>query len=166
MKKDLVNGMVPECSKWFVQNRIKGDIVVTIQKCTIDDCEYLAALNKELIHAEGSVNPMTIRELEYRMKDFLQTFYEAYFFIERDRVVGYALIKMDCEPLCLRQFLIIQEYRQRHYGKQAFQMLLSYLKTDSVDIEVLSNNYQGIKFWEEMGFVERHKYMRYKNKEK
>lgn len=33
-------------------------------------------------------------------------------------------------------------------------MLLSYLKTDSVDIEVLSNNYQGVKFWEKMGFVE------------
>jgi hypothetical protein len=44
-------------------------------------------------------------------------------------------------------------------------MLLSYLKTDSVDIEVLSNNYQGVKFWEKMGGG-RHKYMRYKNKEK
>lgn len=136
---------------------------MTIQKCTIDDCGYLAELNKELIHAESSDNPMTIRELEQRMKDFLQTVYEAFFFIERDRVVGYALIKMDCEPLYLRQFLIIQEYRQRYYGKQAFQMLLSCLKTDSVDIEVLSNNYQGVKFWEKMGFVERHKYMRYES---
>ena len=83
---------------------LRGKIVVTIQTCTIDDCEYLAELNKELIHAESSDNPMTIKELEQRMKDFLQTFYEAYFFIERDRVVGYALIKMDCEPLYLRQF--------------------------------------------------------------
>lgn len=69
----------------------------------------------------------------------------------------------DCEPLYLRQFMIIQEYRRRHYGEQAFQMLLSCLKTDSVDIEVLSNNYQGVKFWEKMGFVERHKYMCYKS---
>lgn len=38
-------------------------------------------------------------------------------------------------------------------------MLLSYLKTDSVDIAVLSNNDQGVKFWKKMGFVERHKYM-------
>ena len=144
---------------WNAQNglfriELRGKIVVTIQKCMIDDCEYLADLNKELIHAEGSDNPMTIKEVEQRMKDFLQTFYEAYFFIERDRVVGYALIKMDCEPLYLRQFLIIQEYRRRHYGEQAFQMLLSCLKTDSVDIEVLSNNDQGVKFWEKMGFVE------------
>lgn len=142
---------------------LRGKIVVTIQKCTIDDCEYLAELNKELIHAEGSDNPMTIRELEQRMKDFLQTVCEAYFFIERDRVVGYALIKMDCDPLYLRQFLIIQEYRRRHYVKQAFRMLLSYLQTDSVDIEVLSNNERGIQLWEKMGFVERHKYMCYKS---
>ena len=58
--------------------------------------------------------------------------------------------------------MIKQEYRRRHYGERAFQKLLSRLKTTSVDIEVLSNNYQGIKFWEKMGFVERHKYMRYK----
>lgn len=95
----------------------------------------MVELNKELIYAEGSDNPLAIKEVEQRMKDFLQTFYEAYFFIERDRVVGYALIKMDCEPLYLRQFLIIQEYRRRHYGEQAFQILLTYLKTDSVDIE-------------------------------
>lgn len=42
-------------------------------------------------------------------------------------------------------------------------MLLTYLKTDSVDIEVLSNNYRGVKFWKKMGVVERHKYMCYKS---
>jgi hypothetical protein len=68
--------------------------------------------------------------------------------------MGVARILMNFEPLYLRQFLIIEEYRRRYYGEQAFQMLLSYLKTDSVDIEVLSNNYQGVRFWEKMGFVE------------
>ncbi len=42
-----------------------------ISRCTTDDCKYLAELNKELINAEGSDNPMTIRELEECMK--LQT---------------------------------------------------------------------------------------------
>lgn len=135
---------------------------MTIQKCTIGDSKYLAELNKELINAEGSNNPMTIRELEERMKDFLQTGYEAFFFMEKDAVIGYALVKMDCEPLYLRQFMIKQEYRRKHYGEQAFLILLSCLQTNSVDIEVLSNNHQGIKFWEKMGFVERHKYMCYK----
>ena len=135
---------------------------MTIQKCTINDCKYLAELNKELINAEGSDNPMTVEELEERMKDFLQTFYEAFFFIEQNTVVGYALVKIDCKPLYLRQFMIIHEYRRRHYGEQAFRMLLSYLKTDFIDIEVLSNNDRGIQFWEKLGFVERHKYMCYK----
>lgn len=135
---------------------------MTIQKCTIDDCKCLAELNKELINAEGSDNPMEIQELEERMKDFLQTSYEAFFFIEQDVVVGYALVKMDCEPLYLRQFMIIQKYQRRHYGEQAFLKLLSFLKINSIDIEVLSNNHLGVKFWEKMGFVERHKYMHYK----
>ena len=44
-----------------------------------------------------------------------------------------------------------------------FEAIFDY---SGIQIEVLSNNYQGIKFWKKMGFVERHKYMRYKNKEK
>lgn len=135
---------------------------MTIQKCAINNYKYLAELNKELINAEGSENAMTIAELEERMKDFLQKFYEAFFFVEQNTVVGYALVKIDCKPLYLRQFMIIPECRRRHYGEQAFRLLLSYLKTDSIDIEVLSNNDQGIQFWEKMGFVERHKYMCYK----
>ncbi len=54
---------------------------MTIQKCTINDCKYLAELNKELINAERSDNPMTIEELEERMENFLQTTYEAFFFV-------------------------------------------------------------------------------------
>lgn len=46
------------------------------------------------------------------VQNFLQTKYEAFFFVERDVVVGYALVKMECKPLYLRQFLIIQEYRE------------------------------------------------------
>lgn len=38
------------------------------------------------------------------MEDFLQTIYEAFFFIEQDVVVGYVLVKMDCEQLYFRQF--------------------------------------------------------------
>lgn len=47
---------------------------MTIQKCTIDGCEYLTEPNKELIHAEGSDNTMTIKELEQRIKNFFKYF--------------------------------------------------------------------------------------------
>lgn len=130
-------------------------------KCSLADCRYLAQLNKELIVAEGSDNPMELNELEERMSNFLQTVYEAYFFLVGEDVVGYALIKNNCEPLYIRQFLIREKYRRKHYGKWAFEMLLDYFKVNSLDIEVLSKNAQGIKFWESVGFVERHKYMRY-----
>lgn len=62
------------------------------EKCSIADDGYLAALNKDLIYAKSSDNPMKIRGLEQQMKDFLQTGYEAYYFLEQNRVFGFALI--------------------------------------------------------------------------
>lgn len=64
-----------------------------IQKCTLEDVPQLAVLNKQLIDDEKSTNPMTIPELEERMSDFLNTEYDAYFFIVDDTVVEYAFIK-------------------------------------------------------------------------
>lgn len=62
-----------------------------IQKCTIADVPVLAKLNKQLIDDEKSNNPMSISELENRMSEFLQTEYNAYFFIQNSKVIGYAL---------------------------------------------------------------------------
>lgn len=50
-----------------------------IIKCGEQDIPQLAAMNKRLIEDEKSDNPMNISELENRMKDFLETKYDAYF---------------------------------------------------------------------------------------
>lgn len=52
-----------------------------IQKCTIADVPILAKLNKQLIDDEKSDNSMNISELENRMTEFLESEYNAYFFI-------------------------------------------------------------------------------------
>ena len=62
-----------------------------IQKCTMIDVLKLALLNKQLIDDEKSDNAMNINELESRMKNFLETDYSAYFFIEDSQMIGYAL---------------------------------------------------------------------------
>lgn len=98
-----------------------------LQKCSIKDVAKLALLNKQLIEDEKSDNAMNINELEKRMKEFLETDYSAYFFIEDSQIVGYALIRNTDNPVYLRQFLIDRNYRKNHYGTQAFQMLLKYL---------------------------------------
>jgi len=133
---------------------------IIIQKCTLEDVPQLALLNKRLIEDEKSNNMMTINELEERMRSFLNSEYDAYFFEIQEKIVGYALVKNACIPLYLRQFLIIREYRKNHYGTRAFRALLEYLEVDSIDIEVLPWNEPGMCFWESLGFREMSRYMR------
>lgn len=89
------------------------------------------------------------------MKEFLETDYSAYFFIEDNQIIGYALVRNTSRPVYLRQFLIDRKYRKHHYGTQAFQMLLKYL-------EVLPWNKNGLAFWKQCGFNETCIAMRYK----
>ena len=132
-----------------------------IRKCILDDVPQLAFFNKQLIEDEKSNNPMSIKELEERMSGFLNSEYDAYFFLVEESVVGYALVKNTCTPLYLRQFLIAREYRQKHYGTEAFHALLEYLSVDRMDIEVLPWNERGMQFWESCGFKEISRNMRF-----
>lgn len=131
-----------------------------IKKCTIEDVVKLAELNKQLIEDEKSDNNMNLAELEARMRIFLEKDYCAYFFIKDVYVIGYALVNINANPLYLRQFLIERAYRRKHLGKKAVDLLIQELKVDSLDIEVLSWNEVGMKFWENCGFIERSRYMR------
>ena len=131
-----------------------------IIKCSKDDIPQLAVFNKQLIEDEKSDNPMSVKELESRMDGFLKTEYDAYFFEVDKAIVGYALVKNSCTPLYLRQFFIGREYRKNHCGTEAFHALLEYLNVDSIDIEVLSGNEPGNRFWESLGFKEVSRYMR------
>ena len=133
-----------------------------IVRCSIEDISSLALMNKHLIEDEGSDNPMNVEELEDRMRGFLSSDYNAYFFVEDEITIGYALVKHTSSPLYLRQFYIGREYRRKHYGKQAFYMLLDFMNTTEIDIDVLTDNEIGLKFWRNLGFKARYISMRYK----
>ncbi len=133
-----------------------------IEKCTIKDVKTLAFMNKCLIEDERSSNPMNLSELEVRMQGFLEGDYDAYFFMDGETIVGYALVDRTAKPLYLRQFYIDREQRRKHYGKSAFRALLEYLGTDCIDIDVLPWNEAGVAFWKSLGFAERYVAMRFK----
>lgn len=135
-----------------------------IVKCKTTDCILLSQLNKQLIEDERSDNTMTCDELEARMKSFIENDeYAAYFFIEGNTIIGYALVKNNTIPKYLRQFFIIREYRRKSNGKNAFFLLLNYLKINIIDIEVLDCNEIGKLFWKSCGFKIRSISMRYEN---
>ena len=131
-----------------------------IEKCFFGDAGRLAELNKQLIEDEKSDNQMDMEELKSRMETFLRTDYNAYFFLEENEVVGYALVNVHTRPVYLRQFLIERKYRRNHLGSEAVKLLLKKLDVSEMDTEVLSWNETGLKFWESCGFSERSRYMR------
>ena len=133
-----------------------------IVKCGMEDVSRLAALNKMLIEDEQSSNPMGVEELQDRMRGFLSGDYSAFFFMEEDAVIGYALIRHTSDPVYLRQFFIDRPYRGQHKGQQAFRELMAYLGLDTVDIDVLPWNERGLSFWKSCGFAETCVSMRYK----
>ncbi|MBR4245531.1 MAG: GNAT family N-acetyltransferase [Treponema sp.] len=136
-----------------------------IKKCSLLDLKELAQLNKQLIEDEKSDNAMNLEQLQKRMQDFLKSEYDAYLFMEEDCTIGYALVRYTAKPLYLRQFFIARNFRRQGKGKAALKLLLDELKTDKIDIEVLSWNEAAIKFWESCGFTERSRYMRLENSE-
>lgn len=139
----------------------KGGDKMLVRKCCESDLLLLTKFNKCLIEDEKSDNTMNEEELFRRMREFINTEYDAYFFVKEENIVGYALVKNTCSPLYLRQFYIEREHRRKHYGEQAFRELLKYLKVSTIDIEVLSWNKAGVCFWEKLNFQERSRYMRY-----
>jgi len=135
---------------------------MVINECKKKDTKLLAIMNKQLIEDEKADNLMDIIQLENRMNDFLKNGYKAFFFIIEEEIIGYALCDITKEPIYLKQFFINRKERRKHYGKNAFNELLKKLETKEIEIDVLKWNEDGIKFWENIGFKEQWKRMKYK----
>ena len=140
---------------------------IQIRVCSDEDLDLLAVLNNQLIEDEQHDNKMNVEQLRERMNGFINTDYKAYLFEKGSKVIGYALVNHTRKPLYLRQFFICRDVRRQGYGKTTFNKLLELLKTEIIDIEVMSWNGRGIGFWRSLGFKDRSIYMRFdKNPEK
>ncbi len=116
------------------------------------DIPLLAAMNQQLIRAEGHRNPMTLAQLEERMAGFLAGAYQAAIF-EAETPAGYALWRDEPDHIYLRQFFIAPEFRRRSYGRQAIALLRheAWLDQRRLRLDVLVNNEQGLAFWRAIG---------------
>jgi GNAT superfamily N-acetyltransferase len=132
------------------------DWEIRYRKATLDDARLLAELNHQLIRDEGHRNPMTVPELETRMRDWLVTTYEAALFEDDTGVVAYALYRRDDGEVYLRQFFVVRERRRRGVGRAAIEILRDQVwpRDKRLLVEVLSHNTPGIHFWKTVGFRE------------
>jgi len=127
---------------------------MTYRRATADDCPPLAELNHQLIRDEGHRNPMTVPELEKRMRDWLDGEYVAILFEQGGKVVAYALYREQPEEIYLRQLFVVHQRRREGLGKLAMHLLRSEIwpKTKRLTVEVLVANTAAVAFWHAVGY--------------
>lgn len=126
---------------------------MTFRQATLADCALLAELNHQLIRDEGHRNPMTVPELEERMRVWLASEYAAVIFEEAKEVVAYALYREQAGEVHLRQFFVVRDRRRQGIGRQAFEIMRSRVwpANKRLTVDVLVHNPAAIAFWRAVG---------------
>ena len=129
---------------------------IILSEAVQDNLEVLLGMNKNLIEDEKYDRPLKEDKLIERWNSFLtQTKYKVFLFKINSDIIGYAVVHINQEPLYLRHFFIKRKYRRKGHGTECFNKLLSRLKTTEIDLDVMSWNKPGLKFWISLGFTER-----------
>jgi predicted GNAT family acetyltransferase len=120
------------------------------------DVPLLAELNQQLIRDEGHGNPMSVAELQDRMRAWLARTYTAVLFLDEDTMVAYALYRTDNTGIFLRQFFVCRDERGKGFGRAALALLCERIwpAGATVTLEALSANRAAIDFWRAVGFEE------------
>lgn len=127
------------------------------RRACLEDVTMLGRLNFELIQDEGHSNPMSVAQLEDRMRRWISSEYTAILFTEDDEVLGYALFRdNEGRGVLLRQFFVCRARRRQGVGRRAIGMLVAEILPPgtSVIVEVLSANTRALAFWGAVDFVD------------
>lgn len=118
------------------------------------DIALLGELNHQLIRDEGHRNPMTVAQLQERMRGWLVKDYTAILFENGGRVVAYALYREEPESIYLRQLFVQRDCRRQGYGKQALHILRTEIwpAQKRITLDVLTANSAAIAFYRSLGF--------------
>lgn len=127
---------------------------MNFRRATSNDCGLLAELNHQLIRDEGHRNPMSVPELEQRMKEWLASEYAAVILEDGGAVAGYALFREEPKEIYLRQLFITRDRRRQGVGRQAVEILRSKIwpAGKRLTVEVLVHNTAAVAFWRAIGY--------------
>lgn len=121
---------------------------------TVVNCPLLAELNHQLIQDEGHRNPMTLPELQHRMRRWLSENYTAVLFEEGAEVVAYALFREESEEIYLRHLFVNRSRRREGIGRNAIEILRSRVwpTNKRLTVSVLTSNEPAMAFWRAVGY--------------
>lgn len=127
---------------------------MTFRFATSADCPLLAEMNHQLIRDEGHRNPMTVSELEQRMRGWLANEYRAVIFEEQGAVVAYALYREQSNEIYLRQLFTVRDRRSRGIGRRAMDFLRNEIwsRSKRLTVDVLVSNQRAVTFWRAVGY--------------
>ncbi len=98
-------------------------MTLSLRSAGNSDLQILAEMNKQLMEDEKSSNPMGIRELEERMREFLESNWAIDLIMKEAKIIGYTLYKYQEDLLnrnekqvYVRQYFIRRENRKMGYG--------------------------------------------------
>ena len=83
---------------------------MTIREASEADVPLLARLNRQLIEDERSPNPMSVAQLDSRIRRWLDANYRAIIFEHDSETLAYALFRPDEAGIYLRQFFVCREH--------------------------------------------------------
>jgi ribosomal protein S18 acetylase RimI-like enzyme len=133
-----------------------------IKEATITDLKELSAMNIQLRYDEKMDNIMTDKDVEKRMREFLEgNIYKAYLLINNNITVGYGLVDTTKKPIYLRQIYVKPEFRKNEFGSLFISDILGIFNTNEIDVEVMTWNNSAIKYYENFGFKKRYFGMRF-----
>ena len=124
---------------------------------TTDDYPLLATLNHQLIRDEGHRNPMTVAQLEDRMRGWLASGeYQAMLFEQDSPVVAYALYRDSETEVYLRQFFVVRDRRREGIGRRAIHLLFNEVwpRHKRWTVSVLMQNTAAVDFWRAVGYTD------------
>lgn len=140
---------------------------IAFRDATLEDIPTLAKMNRQLIEAEQSRNPMSLDELEERMRGFLRPKtqsphgWSVVLILVDGQVAGYTVYRLGRDEynasqpeVFIRHYMLKPEYRRRGIGKAAFEQLVVDLFPESANLSlnVLESNPAGRRFWTSLGF--------------
>jgi len=129
-------------------------MTLVFRRATDADVALLGQLNHQLIQDEGHRNPMTVTQLQDRMRGWLAGEYTALLFEHDAEVVAYALYREDADSIYLRQFFVQRHVRRRGFGRATLHLLRTQVwpTHKRLTVEVLAGNHAAISFYKAAGF--------------
>ncbi len=127
-----------------------------LRAATLQDCALLAGWNYASIAEEGRRNTMSTKQLENRMRGWLNSGeYTVHIVMLAGAPVGYACWREDAvQGIYLRQFFITPAARLHGAGRRAVAHLREHVwaRGARIVLELRAGNTQGHDFWRACGF--------------